>query len=160
MPGTPHAAQRGEALQVLERELTLLLRRSRAVQGRLGSRLHSGLDGAVYAVLLLLDDAGPLRASDLVVRLGMDKSTVSRQVAALVDLGLVERTADPLDGRARALAITAEGHRRLGDLRAERRARWQADLADWDPADVAALASLLDRVNRLREVHEAELAGD
>jgi len=145
-----------EAYVRLEREVALLLRRSRAIQGRLAGKLHSGLDGAAYGLLVLLDDAGPLRASDVVVKLGLDKSTVSRQVASLVDLGLVDRAADPDDGRAQVLSISAEGHRRLSQLRDARRERWEADLADWDTTDVATLGDLLGRLNRIGDAREAE----
>jgi DNA-binding MarR family transcriptional regulator len=147
------------AYVALEREVALLLRRSRAISGRLGGELHRGLDGAAYGLLVLLDDAGALRASDVVARLGLDKSTVSRQVASLVDLGLVDRAADPADGRAQMLSISAEGHRRLTQLRDARRARWETDLADWDTRDVATLAELLGRLNRLGEEHEADVLG-
>ena len=147
------------AFVALEREIALLLRRSRAISGRLAGELHQDLDGAAYGLLVLLDDAGPLRASDVVARLGLDKSTVSRQVAALVDLGLVDRAADPDDGRAQVLSTSPEGHRRLSRLRDARRARWEDDLAGWETADVATLAHLLGRLNRLGEAREAEVAG-
>ena len=146
-----------EAHVQLEREIALLLRRARAIQGRLAGELHRGLDGAAYGLLVLLDDAGPLRASDVVVRLGLDKSTVSRQVASLVDAGLVDRVADPDDGRAQVLSTSTEGHRRLSEIRDARRSRWEADLSDWATDDVAALGALLGRLNRLGEASEAQL---
>jgi DNA-binding MarR family transcriptional regulator len=92
-----------------------------------------------------------------VARLGLDKSTVSRQVANLVDLGLVDRAADPVDGRAQVLTPSAEGSARLARIREARRARWEADLNDWPAADVAALGELLGRLNRLGEAREAEV---
>jgi DNA-binding MarR family transcriptional regulator len=144
----------------LEREIGLLLRRSRAMSTRLASELHPDLDGAAYGLLALLQDAGPLRASDLVARLGLDKSTVSRQVSKLVDLGLVDRTADPDDGRAQVLTPSAEGSARLTGIREVRRARWEADLSDWATEDVAALGQLLGRLNRLGEAREAEVKGE
>jgi DNA-binding MarR family transcriptional regulator len=145
-----------EAFVALEREIGLLLRRSRAISTRLARELHPDLDGAAYGLLALLQDAGPLRASDLVARLGLDKSTVSRQVGSLVELGLVDRAADPDDGRAQVLSTSVEGHRRLSRLRDARRERWESDLADWATADVATLAHLLGRLNRLGEAREAE----
>lgn len=145
-----------EAFVRLEREIALLLRRARAISTRLAGELHPELDGAAYGLLALLRDAGPLRASDLVARLGLDKSTVSRQVANLVDLGLVDRAADPVDGRAQVLTPSAEGTARLARVRDSRRARWEADLNDWPAEDVAALAELLGRLNRLGEAREAE----
>jgi DNA-binding MarR family transcriptional regulator len=145
-----------EAFVRLEREISLLLRRSRAVSARLAGVLHKDLDGAAYGLLALLQDAGPLRASDLVSRLGLDKSTVSRQVASLVDLGLVERTADPADGRAQVLTPSPEGSARLARIRTVRRARWEADLADWPESDIVALGELLARLNNIGEAREAE----
>ncbi len=140
----------------LEREIGLLMRRSRAISARLARELHPDLDGSAYGLLSLLDVAGPLRASDLVSRLGLDKSTVSRQVAHLVDLGLVARTADPADGRAQVLTPSAEGATRLNRIRTVRRERWQSDLSDWPTEDVAALAGLLGRLNRMGERREEE----
>ena len=148
------------AYVALEREIALLLRRSRAIQGRLAGELHQDLDGAAYGMLVLLDDAGPLRASDVVARLGLDKSTVSRQVTSLVALGLVDRSADPEDGRALVLTPSAEGSARLARIREARRARWEADMAGWPVEDVARLAELLGRFNRLREAREAQGSGD
>jgi DNA-binding MarR family transcriptional regulator len=145
-----------EAFVRLEREVGLLLRRGRAITGRLARELHPELDGAAYGLLALLQDAGPLRASDLVTRLGLDKSTVSRQVSSLVELGLVDRAADPVDGRAQVLTPSADGAERLTRIREVRRARWEADLADWPGEDVARLGELLARLNGIGEAREAE----
>jgi len=146
-----------EAYVRLEREIGLLLRRSRAISARLAGELHPDLDGAAYGLLALLQDAGPLRASDLVLRLGLDKSTVSRQVSKLVELGLVDRAADPDDGRAQVLTPSAEGSARLAKIREARRARWEADLLGWPAEDIAVLGELLGRLNRLGEAREAEV---
>jgi DNA-binding MarR family transcriptional regulator len=154
-----HGVDPHEAFVRLEREIGLLLRRARAISARLAGELHPDLDGAAYGLLAMLEDAGPLRAGDLVVRLGLDKSTVSRQVSHLVDLGLVDRAADPVDGRAQVLTPSAEGSARLARIREARRARWETDLDDWAPADVAHLGELLARLNRLGEAREAEVDG-
>jgi DNA-binding MarR family transcriptional regulator len=149
-PTDPH-----DAIVRVEREIGLLLRRSRAISARLSRELHPDLDGAAYGLLALLYDAGPLRASDLVARLGLDKSTVSRQVASLVDLGLVTREADPADGRAQVLRTSEEGTARLTRIREARRARWESDLAHWPSEDVAVLGDLLARLNRLGEARDS-----
>jgi DNA-binding MarR family transcriptional regulator len=151
-------AETHEAFVRLEREIGLLLRRSRAISSRLSAELHPDLDGAAYGLLALLQDTGPLRASDLVARLGLDKSTVSRQVSSLVVLGLVDRAADPDDGRAQVLTPSAEGSARLARIREARRVRWEEDLSDWPEEDVARLADLLGRLNRLGEAREAHVS--
>lgn len=148
-----------EAFVALEREIGLLLRRSRALSARLAGQLHPDLDGAAYGLLALLQDAGPLRASDLVVRLGLDKSTVSRQVANLVGLGLVDRAPDPADGRAQVLTPSAEGAARLATIRDARRERWEADLGHWEADDVAKLADLLHQLNRIGEARDGDADG-
>jgi DNA-binding MarR family transcriptional regulator len=145
-----------EAYVVVEREIGLLLRRSRAMSTRLAREIHPDLDGAAYGLLALLADAGPLRATDLVGRLGLDKSTVSRQVSSLVDLGLGSREADPTDGRAQVLTPSAEGAAQLARIREARRVRWEEDLSHWPVEDVARLGELLSRFNRLGE---AEIRG-
>jgi DNA-binding MarR family transcriptional regulator len=157
---TSTAVETHEAFVRLEREIGLLLRRSRAISARLAGELHPDLDGAAYGLLALLQDAGPLRASDLVLRLGLDKSTVSRQVASLVALGLVDRTADPDDGRAQVLTPSSEGAARLARIREARRARWEDDLADWPAEDVATLGALLARLNQVGEARDAQDAGN
>ena len=156
-PNGPLAAQ--QAFGRLEREIALLLRRARVISQRLSGELHPDLVGSAYGLLALLQDLGPLRAGDLVARLGQDKSTVSRQVAKLVELGLVDRAADPADGRAQVLAPSPEGSVRLARIRDARRSRWAADLADWPTEDVATLAELLARINTIGEAREAEDVG-
>ena len=155
----PPGADPQEAFGRLEREIALLLRRARVISQRLAGELHPDLDGSAYGLLALLQDLGPLRAGDLVARLGQDKSTVSRQIAKLVELGLVDRTADPVDGRAQVLAPSPEGSARLARIREARRTRWAADLSDWPTDDVATLAELLARLNRIGEAREAEDEG-
>ena len=91
-----------EAFVRLEREITLMLRRSRAISARLAGVLHKDLDGAAYGLLALLQDDGPLRASDLVGRLGLDKSTVSRQVATCRLTVLLSRPSRPTRSLARS----------------------------------------------------------
>jgi DNA-binding MarR family transcriptional regulator len=138
----------GDAFRLLERELGFLLRRARALQARTAAQLHPDLEPASLGLLALLQDEGPLRASDLVVRLGLDKSTVSRQVNGLIDLGLVDREPDPDDGRAQVLRPSASGADRLAGIRAARRAYLRSELADWPADEIAALGQLLERYNR------------
>ncbi len=108
-------------------------------------RMHgsSPQDGFDYALLFKLAQAGPMRASDLADRMCSDPSTVSRQVAGLVKAGLVERQADPDDGRASILVPTAAGQARV-DRMVELRGRLFAPIvADWSDADRAVFIRLL-----------------
>lgn len=138
---------RQRAAQDLERELSKLFGRARSLSLTLAARVHPGLDGASYALLLELSDLGPVRAADVVERTGLDKSTVSRQIGRLVGLALVERVADPSDGRARLVQLTASGAERLARVREDRRRRLRERVAGWPTEDLREFSRLLGRLN-------------
>jgi DNA-binding MarR family transcriptional regulator len=103
-------------------------------------------DVASFPLLVALVEAGSMRASDLAQAVMSDRSTVSRQVAHLVDVGYVERRPDPADGRAYHLALTEAGARAL-DARRRARDDHLAHLTrDWSEDDRRTLARLLDRL--------------
>ena len=64
------------------------------------------VEWSAHVLLRCLAHEGPMRAGALAEMLQSDPSTVSRQVAALVKDGLLERQADPADGRASLLVLT------------------------------------------------------
>ncbi|MFD3504663.1 MarR family winged helix-turn-helix transcriptional regulator [Streptomyces sp. NPDC058676] len=136
------------AFLALERELTVLLRRARANQGEMAREVHPDLESAAYGLLVRLDECGPQRATELAAYIGVGKATMSRQLRALEDLGLVAREPDPADGRAWLVALTQEGHDRVRRVREARRARYAGRLADWDAREVGELARLLHQLNR------------
>lgn len=131
----------------LERELSVLLRRARAYSGELARTVHPDLEAAAYGLLMHVVDGGA-RATDLAEYFGIDKSTVSRQVRLLEQLGLLRREPDPDDARVLRLVATPEGERRLTAARSARCRRVQERLKGWDPTDVGRLAGLLARYNR------------
>jgi DNA-binding MarR family transcriptional regulator len=106
-----------------------------------------GMERAAYPVLFALVHDGPQRASWLADVLHSEISTISRQTQLLVQRGLLERRADPVDGRACLLAPTAEGVRLFEQAR-ERRNSWLAEVvADWSEQDRTTLSTLLTRLN-------------
>ncbi|MFE9093695.1 MarR family winged helix-turn-helix transcriptional regulator [Streptomyces sp. NPDC007264] len=131
----------------LERELTVFLRRARASQGEMAREVHPDLESAAYGLLARLDEGGRQRATELAAYIGVGKATMSRQLRALEDLGLVAREPDPADGRAWLVHLTDEGRGRVGRVREARRARYVHQLAHWDPREVAELARLLHQLN-------------
>ncbi|AVH56528.1 MULTISPECIES: MarR family winged helix-turn-helix transcriptional regulator [Streptomyces] len=135
----------------LERELTVLLRRARASQGEMAREVHPDLESAAYGLLVRLDECGRQRATDLAGYIGVGKATMSRQLRALEELGLVAREPDPADGRAWLVHLTEEGRTRVSRVREARRARYVRRLADWDPHEVAELARLLHQLNDMEK---------
>ncbi|MFE0422809.1 MarR family winged helix-turn-helix transcriptional regulator [Streptomyces sp. NPDC058953] len=131
----------------LERELAVFLRRARAQSGEMAREVHPGLEPAAYGLLVRLEDAGAQRATDLAAYFGVGKATMSRQLRALEDVGLVIREPDPADGRASLVRLTAEGLERFRRVRDARRERYVRKLAGWDRGEVAELGRLLRQLN-------------
>jgi DNA-binding MarR family transcriptional regulator len=145
--GAMPSTGRETAAQALERELSVLFGRARSVSLSLVARVHPELDSASYALLLRLDDCGPVRAAAVVGLTGLDKSTVSRQLGRLEELDLIERVADPSDGRARLIQLTKTGSNRLASVREERRRQLRARFESWSTDDLQSFATLLGRLN-------------
>ena len=72
---------------------------------------------------------------------------VSRQVQHLVELGLVERTPDPADGRATILTATDEAKERVDAVRRRRIVELDARLAEWSSEDLEELVRRFARYN-------------
>lgn len=105
-------------------------------------------DNGTLPVLGKLGMGGPMRAVELSESLCADPSTISRQVAALVKAGQVERQADPDDGRASILVITEPGREVLAE-HGRRRGQAMAPLiAGWSEEERAEFLRLLIDFNQ------------
>ncbi|MEV4431520.1 MarR family transcriptional regulator [Streptomyces sp. NPDC049555] len=135
----------------MERELAVFLRRARATSGELARQVHPDLEPAAYGLLVRLEESGRQRATDLAAYFGVGKATMSRQLRALEELGLVSRDPDPADGRASLVRITEEGRARFTRVRDARRAQYVSRFADWDRDEVAELARLMHQMNERAE---------
>ena len=107
-------------------------------------KLHPGVEAASYPILFNLADE-PRRVSLLADCVHSDVSTVSRQVTLLVSHGLLDKVADPLDGRAFMVSLSAEGARLVERLKAGRAEWFRQILHDWDPADAEVFGDSLER---------------
>jgi DNA-binding MarR family transcriptional regulator len=101
------------------------------------------LDRALFPLLVGIGRFGPIGVVDLADRVGRDYTTVSRQVAKLESLGLVEREAAETDKRIREAVITAKGREMTRVIDKARDRILTTMLADWSPEDIATLARLL-----------------
>ncbi|WP_453052995.1 MarR family winged helix-turn-helix transcriptional regulator [Streptomyces pratens] len=134
-------------LDTLQHEVALFARR--AEQTRLGGvgQARSFMDRAAYLLLNRLDNEGPMGVKALAASMGIDSSTVTRQVAPLVDTGLVKRTSHPEDGRAVVLQLSPRGHTRLEEVRSSRRQLMAELTQDWEQEEREAFCALLTRFN-------------
>jgi DNA-binding MarR family transcriptional regulator len=103
------------------------------------------LDTGSFWLLKSLSASGPLRVTDLAACANLDASTVSRHVAQLHSAGLIERTPDPVDGRAQRVKLSEAGADRLEAALRARRALLEKSLESWDPRDLDQLDRLLTR---------------
>ncbi|WP_194813486.1 MarR family winged helix-turn-helix transcriptional regulator [Nocardia sp. XZ_19_385] len=134
---------RGDAILAIQRELTAFARRAR---GR-AAELHPELSLVAASILDLLIERDGCQASEVAEHFLLDKSTVSRQIAALEKLGYLTREVDPANRRNLRLHPTAEGRRVAGAAEAARRAAFAVRFEDWPDGDLARLAQYLTRYN-------------
>jgi len=99
-------------------------------------------DRALFPLLVRLGARSPLGVAELAGQVGRDPTTVSRQLAKLERLGLIERCGRETDRRTNAARLTAGGHEIVDAITAARRRLLSQALADWSEADRAALADL------------------
>ncbi|MGH4025803.1 MAG: MarR family winged helix-turn-helix transcriptional regulator [Pseudonocardiaceae bacterium] len=141
----------------LGHELVRLVRLVERARADCATQCRDGVDGAAYVLLAHLVAEGPQRISALAEAVHSDPSTVSRQVAQLVQRELVERRPDPHDGRAARLTATDAGRQVYDDHRLIRNRHTAAVLAGWPAADVRHLVALLGRLNTDFENYRARL---
>ena len=139
-------------------QLVRLVRLIERVQAQYQAEHPDAVDRATYLLLVHLAKDGAQRAGALAEAVHSDPSTVSRQVAHLVQLGLVERVADPADGRATLLVATDEGRRVFDENRQLRNRRIAGLIADWPDEERQTFARLLTRFTDSFESHKARSA--
>jgi len=102
--------------------------------------------GSVVTLALIKEmgeQATGCHAKELAARSGLDPSTVSRTVATLVALGLIERRADPHDGRATVLALTGAGEMLLAEAQDWFQGVLSRVLDGFAPDEIACLGRFL-----------------
>ena len=83
---------------------------SNAVSQSFARRVEAeGVTVAEWVFLRMLWDIDPVAPSLLAGRMGMTKGAISKLADRLNGKALVERRADPVDGRAQILSLTAAG---------------------------------------------------
>ncbi|WLR94779.1 MarR family winged helix-turn-helix transcriptional regulator [Shinella zoogloeoides] len=103
------------------------------------------LDRALFRLLVAVERLGPIGVVELAERVGLDYTTVSRQVAKLDGLGLVARQGSAADRRVREAIITPEGKLVTDKIDAARERMSRAIFDKWDETDIADLVRLMRR---------------
>lgn len=109
---------------------------------------------AVHAVIEI-GNHGSMTASRLGQILLLEKSTISRMLARLVECGLIEERPSEADGRAKILSLTPAGHAALGDINRFANLRVGKALHSLgSSARQRVVGGLADYANALRTVHD------
>ncbi len=143
--------RKADSVQAIERELGVLLHRVRRTTVENARAVHPDLQPAAYSILLYVIDHHGTHASDVVDHFGIDKGAVSRHVAQLERLGLVERHCDPEDRRAQTIEASAVALERVAALREARRAAYAGRLASWTAPALEEFSEQLRNYNALLE---------
>ena len=136
---------RGETVAAVAESFIDLQRTVRRSKARLLAAAGNDVESATQVLLHAVETEGPMRASALAASVHADLSTVSRQVAALVSRGLLERQADQCDGRASVLAVTGAGRAAIAEHERARQAFFAEVLAGWSMEEMREFARQLER---------------
>jgi DNA-binding MarR family transcriptional regulator len=101
------------------------------------------LDRALFPLLVGIERLGPIGVVDLADRAGRDYTTVSRQIAKLESLGLVQRRPSATDRRVSEAVVTAKGKSMTDRVDAARERIGIEIFKSWDPEDLDNLVRLM-----------------
>jgi len=110
-------------------------------------RAGLSIDHSSLPLLEYLQEFGPTRMTVAADALGLDLSTLSRQVTVLKDRGLLVQILDPLDNRARILRPTARGKRVLAKIDQASLDVLGDTLQHWSEEDLHTLVTMLNRLS-------------
>lgn len=126
---------------------------SNAVSQSFARRVEAeGVTVAEWVFLRMLWDIDPVAPSLLAGRMGMTKGAISKLADRLIGKALVERRADPVDGRAQILSLTAAGRALVPRLAALADGNDSAFFDTLSPEDRNDLERLLRRIVRDRKL--------
>ncbi|MDD5371773.1 MAG: MarR family transcriptional regulator [Anaerolineaceae bacterium] len=121
---------------------------------------ESGLSMSQIGAMFHIARHGALSVSDISEELGVTSAAASQMVDRLVHQGLITRSENPQDRRAKQIVVTEKGRRVLQDS-LHARQRWLDELAALlSPAEqeqvVAALQILIEKTNQLEQQPELQ----
>jgi DNA-binding MarR family transcriptional regulator len=140
----PHEAPaRAAGIDGVEQQLGLLFARIRANTAAAARLIHPELGTGAYPILLRINEAAPVRITDLAAHFGVGKPTMSRQVANLERIGLVQRAADPADRRGALVSLSEQGQQEFARVRAVRHEWLQKVLGGFSDDELTEFDRLL-----------------
>ncbi|GAA1935481.1 MarR family transcriptional regulator [Microbacterium aoyamense] len=143
MTTEPASEARTTAVRALEAEFGELFTQVRQLLADSAHRMSPGMLPGAYKVFTTIVRREVVTLSTLADALMADKGQVSRTVRDLEQLGFVQRTPDPDDGRSSLLSATPLGLERLAEVRRPQSSTLLTALDQWSIDDVRELTRLL-----------------
>ena len=148
-PGARPPAPRGTGAAVLAAELrTALLRAARRLRAE---KSDADVSEGQYSVLALLDRRGPSTPRELAALERVQPPSMTRTIAALLDLGLVTRSEHPSDRRQVLVALSEAGAASVRETRRRRDAWLARRLAALTPSEREVLSRAADLLRRIAD---------
>ncbi len=142
-----HIVNTDSDVRALASDLSLaVVRLTRHLRGR---RAESQISLTQLSVLATLANEGAMTPGSLAAKERVQPPSMTRVIASLTDLGLVDRDPHPTDGRQIIVSLSRVGHTLLAEERSAREA-WMSDrLADLDPDQRAVLEQAVSILNQI-----------
>lgn len=134
---------RDQAVTRVEQQLARLFANIRIGWREAAVTVHPELSPLGYQVLVSVVSEEATTAGEIIERLQVDKSVVSRHVRQLLRFGLVDSIRDLDDHRARRLVATVLAKERVALARAVYEGRMGERLRTWSPEDLDRFTELL-----------------
>ena len=147
------AAERAGAVEEASGLRVALVRIQRQLRAKSGSDITPSQSSA----LARIEQSGPVRLGTLAELEGTTAATMSRVIDSLADRSLIERVADPQDGRASLVRISSQGGALLHDLRARNTEALRGaldQLSDEEQRVVRRAIPVLERLSDLMQTSD------
>jgi DNA-binding MarR family transcriptional regulator len=111
----------------------------------------SGLTPTSVAALATIERHGPMTPSEIAAIERVKRPTITRTLACLEREGLIDRAADPADGRSSLVSVNGAGRERLRRLRGRKNAYLARRMRDLSAEEVETLERAAEILERMRE---------
>jgi DNA-binding MarR family transcriptional regulator len=138
---------RGQLELKLGGQISALISASHALNVRTAAAFDSSIQPAAFHIVRWLYSYGPTSASVLAESTAMDRSSVSRLIKHLENLGYVRREDSPNDRRAILLTLTDLGRQKTFDALQDKEFIFYERIAQWDNQQLETFIQMLQEFN-------------
>lgn len=121
----------------------------RRLDADLAARGVQGIRSGHRKVFMQLASDGDSRSVDLAAKIGVRPQSMMKTVHELEELGLVSRTQDPADSRAKLISLTPRGCAFIDELARSTETVWEQYAARVDEQDLQQVMRVLSRLPAL-----------